>query len=389
MNLGFYYHIPVFSDGLSIRIPSFLGVFIDELANNVDYLYLFLHQSEIIDDKYFDYELKSNNLVFIDLGLKTAAWHRFLFPSLTLKLIKEEISNCDFLIVRSPSPLSPSFYKYFSQSTKIIYLIVGDYVQGSKYLNQNIIRKIAIRVLSFRNDYQLSKVLKKTTTIVNSIELFNKYKSFVKSLYQIKTTTISENDFFFREDTCLNNKINILYTGRFDLAKGMLEILESIAILNEKKIEIIVNFVGWEDNFEKKTQNFLLRKAKELGVENLVIFHGKKSIGEELNMFYRNADIYLIPSYHEGFPRTIWEAMANCLPVIATDVGSIPFYLTNKENVILIKPKSSVEISNAVEILISNQNLRKKIIKNAFELSKENTLESQTKKIFNIIRKSN
>lgn len=385
MNLGFYYHIPVFLEGQVVKIPSFLGVFIDELAKNVNSLYLFLHISEKDETSYFDYELNSDNIIFVSLGIKTPAWHRFLFPHLTLKLIKNEISNCDYLLVRSPSPLAPSFYKSFSNITKIIYLVVGDYVQGSKYLNQGFIRNNAIRILSLRNDIQLSKVLRKTTTIVNSIELYNKYKPFVKDLYLVKTTTITLNDFYYREDTCENNKINILYTGRFDLAKGMEEMLESLAILNKKNNEILINFVGWEDNHEKITQKYLLRKAKELDIENFVFFHGKKTIGEELNRCYRNADIYLIPSYHEGFPRTIWEAMANSLPVVATKVGSIPHFLTNKKDSILINPRSISDIVDSIELLIEDKNLRKIIIKNAQELVKNKTLEFQTKRMIQII----
>jgi glycosyltransferase involved in cell wall biosynthesis len=82
----------------------------------------------------------------------------------------------------------------------------------------------------------------------------------------------------------------------------------------------------------------------EFGVESNVKFHGKKSIGPVLNAVYQSCDIYVIPSYHEDLPKTIWEAMANGMPVIATKVGAIPEYLTNEKNVVLIEPKYVAEI---------------------------------------------
>lgn len=59
-----------------------------------------------------------------------------------------------------------------------------------------------------------------------------------------------------------------------------------------------------------------------------------------LNKMYRKAEINAIPSNHEGFVKTIWEAMANSLPVLATSEGGIPDYLTNYDNAIFVEPKN-------------------------------------------------
>ena len=97
-------------------------------------------------------------------------------------------------------------------------------------------------------------------------------------------------------------------------------------------------------------------------------------------------DIYILPSYHEGFPRTIWEAMANSLPVVATNVGGIPNYLENNKNVILIEPKSVEEIVLGISKLLNNNTLRKNIIKNGYNLASKNTLEIQTKKMIKTLK---
>lgn len=112
----------------------------------------------------------------------------------------------------------------------------------------------------------------------------------------------------------------------------------------------------------------------------------KLKVGEELNLMYRDADIYVLPSYQEGFPRTIWEAMANSCPVIATRVGSIPDYLEHGKHARLIEPRSAEAISEAVEHLIENTNVREQLIQNGYTLTMENTLEVQTKKLDDILK---
>ena len=70
-------------------------------------------------------------------------------------------------------------------------------------------------------------------------------------------------------------------------------------------------------------------------------------------------DVYILPSYTEGFPLGVLEAMSCGLPVIATDVGAISDMIGN-EGGILIKPKSSKEIVDALE-KISSQDIREKM----------------------------
>jgi glycosyltransferase involved in cell wall biosynthesis len=126
--------------------------------------------------------------------------------------------------------------------------------------------------------------------------------------------------------------------------------------------------------------------AKELNISDFINFHGWLSAGKNLNRLYRKSDIYIIPSYHEGFPRSIWEALANSLPVISTDVGGIPYYLKDKHSAILIKPKDENEIVSAVINLINDSDLRKKIISNGIEIAKDADNSIQNKKIISFFK---
>jgi len=384
MNLGFYYHIPLHSSPSGLKIPAYLGVFLDSLASEVDILTLIMHEANRLEISHCDFLLKSENLHYVSLGLKTPAWDRFLWPRKRIRKIKNEVRKCDVMLVRAPSPLAPSFYHEFKDLTEIVYLVVGDYANGSKFIHQPLYRKLPIQLLNIQNDQQLRIAIKKTLTLVNSKGLYDKYKSFAHDLRIIKTTTITDSDFFYRDDTCLNEEINVLYTGRLDVAKGLRELINACVILVQEQIDLKLHFAAWEDDPNKPIEKLLHQIADKNKITDRVFFHGRKKLGEELNSVYRSADIYTIPSYHEGFPRSIWEAMANGLPVIASNVGSIPAFVG--DSALLIQPNNVTELADAIRRVIKDQSLRKRLIESGYRKAKPNTLANSVKVICNILR---
>lgn len=382
MNLAFYYHIPIIKKGNALYCPGFLGVFLDSLALEVDKLTLVMHESISKQDS--NYKLKQKNISFVSLGEKKSAWNRMLFHKSVLKDKLNSITDCDVILVRSPSPLAPYFKRYLKQ-TKLAYLVVGDYQESAKLMKMLSFRDLIVKGFMMFNDHLFLNQLKKNHTIVNSRALFQKHKKNTKNLDFVKTTTLSKKDFFDREDTCLGDKINILYTGRIEWGKGLSELIYAFSEIKKANNNLHLNIVGWEDNTKKPVENKLKKISCELNIEDCTTFHGFKNVGSELNEMYRMADIYILPSYHEGFPRTIWEAMANSLPVICTSVGSIPLELANEQDALIIKEKSVKEIKEAINKIINNPNLRKCLIKNGRTKALQNTLEVQTKKLIHLL----
>ncbi len=71
-----------------------------------------------------------------------------------------------------------------------------------------------------------------------------------------------------------------------------------------------------------------------------------------------NADVFVLPSYHEGLPMSMLEAMAWALPVIVTPVGGIPEVVSHQQNGLLIQPGNLAEIASEMQKLILDEELR-------------------------------
>lgn len=386
MVLGFYYHYPVWISEGKTYMPGFLGCFIDALAKEVSELVLITHVTEHNTKQLYDYEIKSTNISYVYIGPRQPAWYRHLFHRKILKPLSK-IKSMDFFLLRSPTPLAP-FFKRYLPNTKVVFMVVGDYEESVKQMPTRGIRDWVMKQYIKRNDYLFKKEMKTTDVLVNSPALFDKYKPIAQSIHQIRTTTLTATDIVYREDVLQGNSLNLLYTGRLDRAKGLFELFQAFVIIQQQYPQGRLHYVGWEEHPDKPIEQELLTLAKHHGVQDKIFFHGKKRIGSELNALYQMADIYIIPSYHEGFPRTIWEAMANGLPVIATRVGAIPEFLTHQKNALLIDPKQPQAIVDAIFNIINDNALRHTLIQEGYQLAKENTLEIQTKNMINILASS-
>jgi glycosyltransferase involved in cell wall biosynthesis len=382
--LGYHYHFSAVQRVNQLFMPGYQGRFVDSLAQFSEEIVCYLHTPCPENDNYGDYRISSNNVRYINIGYHKSVPYRTIHNKKYLKIIEKNVDNVNCLIVRSPTALAPFFES--PKLPPIVFLIVGDMLAGINDLPQKWWRKELIRLYWNWNIFNQDKIAKKTLTFVNSHLLYEKYKDKFNYLEETHTTTLNLTDFYFRNDSFTNSQINILYTGRLDTSKGLFDILDLLKYLIEKSEQVIFNFAGWESN-EKGVLKKIMEFAKIEGLEDNIIYHGYKSVGPELNELYRNADLFINASKStEGFPRTIWEAMANSCPVIATKVGSIPFYLEDKNNAILADPNNVKSLIDSYYYLKENIDERRNIISNAYKLAKENTLENRTREMMQKIK---
>ena len=96
---------------------------------------------------------------------------------------------------------------------------------------------------------------------------------------------------------------------------------------------------------------------------------------------YRTADIFILPSYSEGMPKVVLEALASRLCVITTNVEGNKDLIQNNYNGILIRPKSVSEITASLLKVIEDKNFREKLALNAWKTAQEHDWLKIAKKI--------
>lgn len=377
MVLGFHYHIPAYQKDGKIYTMSLQGLFIDSLAQYCKEVVLFLYTPTSNEVALLDYEIKSSNVELVELIPHLSVPKRILQAKKVTKIFKANIHKIDILLLRAPTPLLPFIVKAIRKRVKYSYLIVGYMLDYLDQFSKPTLKNIGIKLFFRWMEGNQAKLAKDALVFPNSTVMYNMYNPISKKIYPIKTTTLSKEDFYYREDTCLGDVYDLLYAGRIDESKGVLEITKAVAKLNAEGVNCRFNLVGWSegaDNTEEKIKTL----AAELAIAEKVVLHGKKSVGPELFSFYRNADIFVIASTAEGFPRTIWEALASSTPVIASPVGSIPFYLKDGHDALFVKTRDADDIYEKIKSMVTDGNLRRSLIKNGHETVKEVTLEIQS-----------
>ncbi len=168
--------------------------------------------------------------------------------------------------------------------------------------------------------------------------------------------------------------LNFLFVGWLDFEKGLKEILQSfrkISLLYPVNLNLIGKGNAWD---------FANDFIEENNIKN-VNLHGwlKK---EKVKKFYEKSDVLLLPSWLEGFPNVIVEAMSSKVFVISSNVGNIADIIKNGETGFLVKKKDAEDLFSKMKISIENSSLRKDCVNNAFLFAKENlTVDVASNKI--------
>ena len=146
----------------------------------------------------------------------------------------------------------------------------------------------------------------------------------------------------------------VLFLGRLERRKGVFDLLDAIATLRAPIPDIRLVCAG-EGDLES-----VARYAKQLGIEDAVDLPGWIGPAEKQSLMGRAA-ILVLPSYAEGLPVCLLEAMAAGLPVVATAVGGIPDVVSEGVNGLLFTPGDTVALQRLVRRLLLDRELSMRI----------------------------
>ncbi len=141
------------------------------------------------------------------------------------------------------------------------------------------------------------------------------------------------------------NELVLISTSRLVKEKGIGELIEAFKLTNNPNIVLKICGNG-PDSIELKAQAYGINNIEFLGhVENVAVILQK-------------SDVLMHPTYHEGFGLSLVEAEMCGLPIIASNVGSIPEIVKDDINGILVEPKNVKELASAINLLAKNPKLR-------------------------------
>lgn len=193
----------------------------------------------------------------------------------------------------------------------------------------------------YNQKIQITKTLNKVNVI---LALGEEWKEYYESICRTNVIILQNSVFPKKNNTSIiDEKIYITTMGVLSKRKGTYDLIkvgERLKGKIDEKFKIVLAGNG-EIQEVKKIIN-------KLELNDFFIIPGWISKQEEIETIYRKSILYILPSYNEGMPMSILEAMSYGIPVISTNVGSIPSII-KEENGFIVNPG---DIENIADIIV-------------------------------------
>lgn len=288
------------------------------------------------------------------------------FPSVFFKLMKE-----DFDIIHSH--VSGHSYHFFSALIRMLKKTPHVHTThccwtsglGRSKLSSFLVWLDYHTILPFSFHYS-DRIIAITPWELDEIAKYNSDKKKViaipNGMDSILLKKVENNNFRESNGIPLNAKL-VLYFGRLNPTKGADKLAEAAADITNTRKDIHFAFVGPDEG--------LMDAVKKISNGNpnmhvLGILRGKDKIAE----MFQASDLYALPSYREGLPLTMFEAMASGLPIVASPVNGIPYEMKEPENGLFVKYGDIEGLKNAILKILDDEKLSSGMRKNNIEKSK-------------------
>jgi glycosyltransferase involved in cell wall biosynthesis len=275
------------------------------------------------------------------------------------------------LLVNNPKLVHIHTTDYFQFWENYLHIII------SKIFRKKII--LHIHATSFPEFYENSgrfakSLIENGFSLIDTVVLLSKNQKifFEKIISEEKIEILPNfvNMGFFNPEINNSSKNNsgsidvVFIGGEESKRKGIYDVIKSISLVIKDVENINFVFIG-RCNTDK-----VLNLIKKGSLDKFVSFKGYLS-EEEKRIILSKSEIFVLPSYAEGLPIAILEAMSSGLAIISTKVGSIPETIKEGVNGYLISPGDYEELSKKIILLAKNKELLEKIRSNNVKLVEE------------------
>lgn len=233
---------------------------------------------------------------------------------------------------------------------KSIFILIG------KFFGKKIIYHIhggAFKEFTQKNRNAVHYIISHTDCI---IALSESWKRYFEQEFHHKNVVVVNNIIEYPHlNPQVHNIPTLLFLGCINRNKGIYDLLD-IVIQNKQiyncQFRLLIGGKGEVECIKKLIQ--------ENNISNIVSYIGWVS-GEKKSEVFNLSDIYILPSYYEGLPISILEAMSYAMPIISTNIGGIPEIVKEGINGFLVRPGNKAELKSAIDRLIADADLRKKM----------------------------
>lgn len=287
--------------GMTTVVKSFLNASLDEIK--IKYVPTHYSESTIVNMckffmnlYYINSEIKRNDIIHMHMSERGSCIRKYILYRLSKKNKKKVIIHMH----------GAEFKEYYEKASNFIKVKIEDMLVESDYV--------------FTLGENWNNYVKSINNKINSVILRNSV--------DIPSYCVSIDQRIFK----------ILFLAVIEKRKGIYELVEGIDKLvncysGNKIIEVTIAGVGQE---EEKIRSLV----KEKKLEKYFRFVGWVENEDKIKLL-KEAHLFVLPSYNEGLPMAILEAMSYGIPVIATDVGSINEAVRDEINGYLIKTPNS------------------------------------------------
>lgn len=272
--------------------------------------------------------------------VKIALYLKALLHFITKLIIRSEIK-----IIHIHGASYGSFYRKFS------FFLIAKYLFNKKVIYH-------VHGAEYHLFYQKSKGFSKKgiNFFINNADcvicLSQKWEDFFKTIFSPKKVVIVPNIIDYPDNSLVKtntNELKFLFLGKVGQRKGVYDLLD---VIHQKrsyykgKVKLQIGGNGEVELLEKM--------IKEKDLTEMVEYIGWVSSAEK-NRYLNDCDVYILPSYNEGLPISILEAMSYGKPIISTPVGGIPEIVIPGRNGFLVEPGNLKSIDEVITNCVENK----------------------------------
>lgn len=277
----------------------------------------------------------------------------FIFLHAIFEFLKTIISN-DILLVHVHTASRSSFFRksFFFILCKIFRLPYVIHLHGAEFLK-------------FYNDecsFLTKRLIANIFTSAKSVAVLSEtWATAIRGLFRnVDVRVVSNPVRFLQLYPTERHGNSILFSGRMDKRKGIFDLLTAFASVSALFPKARLFCCG--DGAIEEVR----RRVELLGLSSTVVIHGW--VGRDcLQQILAASDIFVLPSYDEGLPMSLLEAMSASLAIVTTPVGGIPEVITDHVNGILVSPGDSEALACALIEILESEQIRMKFAAAAYK----------------------